>query len=225
MLFIYQICQTQKCFDQARYPLLIGGNQDSTSFTCLDSNSEGSTVIGGYTNDNKVSQLTGTKPLVVFLRDGKIQWTMTFNILNYYQVSAIAFQESVETYIALSLQTDSLSSDPFNVMVISSSGTLYAFFISTFGIQGTVLQHGLKFDDSQYIYLAMQPVTTTKYFQMVITDFTLTNKNTNLFKKWPYSGSQANTVTIDVSQSYAYFGGIIKSQEGLFYSSIVSLAS
>ncbi|CDW71352.1 cadg domain containing protein [Stylonychia lemnae] len=216
-----QIIFQQACFSAIRYPKLIGGNLDSTQFNVVDQDTQGNTIIGGSTSDNEVSQLSGQKPLVVFISNGgDFQWTMIFNILSYFSVSDITFRYSSSTRIALSFQTTASSTDPFNIMVLTSTGTVFGFYTLTSLTKSFIPATCLKYKSTGLVYLAMQP-EGTQYFQIM--RFDPDSVAINFYKKWPQSETQANTVDYDTSNSYHYYGGILKDSGGTFYTSVVTV--
>ncbi|CDW82849.1 UNKNOWN [Stylonychia lemnae] len=191
--------------------------------TLIPQDSLGNTVIGGSTSDNVVSQLSGQKPLVVYVKKGaEFRWTMILTILSYISVSAISFKDDSTNPIALSLETTTSSTDPFNILLITSAGVISGFFTSTNGIKGIIPSKGLKYENSGNFYLAMQHYGT-QYFYFLKFGSALSNKNTIFNLKWPQTQTQANAVVNDEQASYYFYGGILKDSGGSFYTAVVNV--
>ncbi|CDW76641.1 UNKNOWN [Stylonychia lemnae] len=191
------------------------------TFSLLPCDNTGNTVIGGSTFDNDVSLLMNQKPLIVYVKKGgEFKWSFIINILSYISISAISFKDGSTSTIAFSLESLVSSTDPLNVMLISSSGITAYIFTSTSGIKGYIPSSGLKFESSGNFYLAMHPESTNQ-FSILKFGSTASNKNTVFYWKWNQMPSYANVVANDDYASIYYFGGILIDNGGNVCTAIV----
>eukprot|EP00347_Sterkiella_histriomuscorum_P008777 403343797 len=220
-----QRIEASLCFQEVRYPKLMGGNLEDTSFYCSSLEPDGNLLVGGATSDSGVKSnpfITGTKPIILSMNpDGSWLWAKLLDYLDYESVTSVyanVLDQNTNAVAAIYSITDDICFMQFD----RTNGDIkWVTRLDFGGITGIIGPQGLLMCNDKKIFAVF---TMSNIWAIVSFYGSQSNPLVN-FQYFASEVSMANTIIAKPGYDYLYIGGYATSQSSDQYASITTIDS